>query len=194
MLKAKVVKEAQMKELERTFQDYRDLVLLPPLGIEATAENELRLGLRQQDIRLMLVKNNLAKVVLTQRLDMIIDEKVWEGPTLIAWGSTSLKSLSKSIEKTIKTLNDSKKDPHKIEAKGAVADGTYVPFEDALKMPTREEVIGQLVSMMMGPAMNLSAAITGPGKSLAAAVVGPSGTTANLLAAVEAKRKEEGGE
>ncbi len=189
MLKAKVVKEAQMRVLEDTFRDYRDLVLIQPTGIPVNDENALRLDLRKRDIRMMLVKNTLARVVFTKRLNMTIDEKVWAGPTLVAWGGTSLKGLSKDLEKTLKPFEDKKK----IEFKGAVADGTYVPFADALKMPTREEVIGELVSMMIGPAMNLSAAISGPGKNLAAAIVGPSGTTSNLLAAVEAKRKEEEG-
>lgn len=161
MLKAKDVKKAQMKAMEDTFRDVRDMVLLSPSKVPATEENAMRLGLRKQGIRLMLVKNALARRVFE---DMGIHlEGCWGGPTMIAWGGTSVAGLSKEIEKAFK-------DKKTVEFKGAVADGQQVTFEVALKMPTREEAIGRVVTLAMSPGANLAGGIIGPAAMLASQI------------------------
>src|SRR5262245_31182932 len=132
MLKAKAIKQMQMDALETTFRGVRDFVLLSATGVGAIPENRLRLDLRKKDIRLMLVKNSLMQRVL-DGMGIKIDN-VWAGPTMVAWGSTSVASLSKAVETSFMALDKAK---DKIKFKGAVADGQPVTFEQALKMPTR---------------------------------------------------------
>jgi ribosomal protein L10 len=54
--------------------------------------------------------------------------------------------------------------------KGALADGQPVTFEQALKMPTRLEAIGRVVSLAMAPAARLVSQIKAPGANLASQI------------------------
>jgi large subunit ribosomal protein L10 len=154
---SKLVKELQMKVMRETFHNVRDLVLLSPNGLAAIPENKIRLDLRKKNIRMMLVKNALARRVLS---GMGIDlQGCWEGPTMVAWGSTSIADLSKELEKSFKG------NP-KVAFKTAVADGSQVSFDQALKFPTREEAIGRVVGLAMAPASNLLSSILGPASQL----------------------------
>lgn len=158
---SKFVKEMQMQVLRDTFQDTRDLVLINPGPLDAITENKLRLDLRKQDIRLMLVKNSLARKVFGEMGVELND--CWAGPTLLAWGGDSVAGLSKALQKTFKE--------HKaVEFKTALADGSQVTFEQATKMPTREEAIGRVVQLILSPGANLLAKIKGPGGQLAAQI------------------------
>src|SRR5947199_9712656 len=94
MLKAKQIKQMQMDSLENTFRDVRDMVLLSTTGINAIAENKLRLDLRKKNIRLMLIKNSLAGKVF-QKLGLKFQQAWDDGPTLLAWGGTGLAPLRK---------------------------------------------------------------------------------------------------
>ncbi len=50
----------------------------------------------------------------------------------------------------------------KVAVKGAIADGQLVSFELALKMPTREEAIGQILGAILGPGSAIAGCLTGP--------------------------------
>lgn len=161
MLKAKEIKKRQLGALDKTFKDVRDMVVISPSGWDAISENQTRLNLRKKDIRLQLVKNSLVRLVLGE---MGINlEGCWDGPTMVAWGGTSIAGLSKELEKSFK-------DNKKIEFKTAVADGQQVSFEEALKMPTREEAIGRVITLLLSPASNLAGALMGPGSQLASQI------------------------
>src|SRR5262245_30491028 len=158
---SKLIKKMQMDALEQTFGSVRDLVLLSVTGMTCQQDNQLRHTLRKRNIRLQVVKNSLARNVFN-RLGMTLTN-VWEGPTTLAWGSTGLADLSKELD-TLLRKND------KVKFKGAVADGQEVTFEQALKMPTRAEAIGRVVSLILAPAGRLVSQITGPAAAVASQV------------------------
>jgi large subunit ribosomal protein L10 len=165
MLKAKTIKQMQIDSLENTFRDVRDLVLLSTTAIGAIPENRLRLDLRKKNIHLMLVKNSLAQRVF-DKLGLKLTD-VWTGPTLLAWGSNSLAELSKEVQAMFGGLEKSKE---KVKYKAAVADGQQVTFEQALKMPTRTEAIGRVVTLFLSPAGRLVSQFKGPGGQLASQI------------------------
>lgn len=155
---SKKVKQLEMDSLKKTFQAVRDLVVLSGSGVHCQQDNQLRLVLRKKNIRLQLVKNSLARRVFQ---DMGIQlSKVWEGPTLMAWGTDSLAELSKGLDEVVK------KNP-KLTVKTAVAEGQEVTFAQALKMPTRLEALGQILAMLLGPAAQLAGQLAGPAAQLA---------------------------
>ncbi len=157
---SKLVKEMQMNVLKETFQDVRDMVLISPgpLKLNAISENKLRLDLRKKDIRLMLVKNTLARRVFGE-LGMELQD-CWAGPTLVAWGSSSIANLSKELKDTLKPKDE------KETFKSAVADGGQVTFKQALDLSTREEAIGRVMGLILSPGGNLLGSILGPGSQL----------------------------
>jgi large subunit ribosomal protein L10 len=176
---SKEVKQMEFTALERTFSGVRDLVLLSPSKVDSGTEYNFRKQLREKKVRLQMVKNSLARRVFEAQ-GVRLDEKVWAGTTLVAWGADSIKDLSKAVDGLIKDIE--KKDPKqkdKLKVKTAVADGQPVPMATAMTMPTRLEAIGEIVAMILGPASSIAAALTGP-----------AGQVASQIATI-ADRKEE---
>jgi len=170
---SKVIKQMQMDSLKHVFGDVRDMVLLNIVGLDAVTENQMRLGLRKKGIRLHMVKNSLARRVFAD-LGLQINSG-WEGSTTVAWGGNSIANLSQELEALIK------KHSKFMKPKTAVADGQEVPYEVALKMPTREQAIGEVLGLMLAP-----------GARLAAALMGPGGVLAGQVKAMEEKKEESG--
>ena len=166
---SKQVKQLQMDALKQTFNGVKNMVVLSSTKMSAVAENQLRLTLRKKNIRLQQVKNSLARKVFT---DLGIELKdIWGGCTVFAWGPESVKELSKGLEGSFKDAE--KKDPkfpEKVTVKAAIAEGQQVTFEQALKMPTRLEAIGEIVGLILGPGSTLSAMVMGPGGQVASQI------------------------
>jgi len=163
---SKQVKQMQMDVLAKTFQGVKDMVFLTGQGVDATTDNKVRLGLRKKNISLMMVKNSLLRRVFTES-GINPDDKAWVGTTVVAWGAESVKDLSKEIESTI--LKDAKlKD--KVKVKSALAEGQPVTFEQALKMPTRKEAIGEIIAALLGPASSIASALTSPASQIASQI------------------------
>jgi large subunit ribosomal protein L10 len=159
---SKAIKQMQMDDLKKTFGGVRDLVLLNVVGLGAVPENKLRLDLRKKGIRLQMVKNSLARKVFT---DFGLTIKTgWEGSTTVAWGGTSIAQLSKELETVVK------KNDKVMKVKTAVADGQEVAFDIALKMPTREQAIAEVIGLMLSAGSRVVGAILGPGGQLASQV------------------------
>lgn len=161
---SKVIKQMQMDALKSDFKGVRDLVFINIVGLDAIAENSIRLGLRKKGIRLQTVKNSLARRVFSDMGLQIKSE--WTGSTTVAWGAASVAELSKEIETIVK------KNEKKMKVKGAVADGQEVGFDIALKMPTRPEALGRVVGLALAPARRLAAQILGPASQVAGQIKG----------------------
>ncbi|HZZ79683.1 MAG TPA: 50S ribosomal protein L10 [Gemmataceae bacterium] len=161
---SKIIKQMQMNALKRDFDGVRDMVMLNIVGLDAIAENKMRLDLRKKGIRLQMVKNSLARRVFT---DMGLKiETAWSGSTTVAWGANSVAELSKEIETFVK------KNDKKMKVKTAVADGTEVAFSIALKMPTKAEALGRVVMLALSPARRVAGQIVGPASQVCGQIKG----------------------
>ena len=161
---SKVIKQMQMDALKKDFNGVRDMVLLNIVGLGAIPENQIRLGLRKKGIRLLQVKNSLAKKVFTD-LGLAVNA-AWEGSTTVAWGAGSVAELAKEIETIIKKYDK------KMKVKTAIADGQEVAFDIALKMPTRAEAIGRVVMLALSPARRVAGQIVGPASQVCGQIKG----------------------
>lgn len=160
---SKHIKQMEMDALKQTFQGVHDVVFLSAQGVNAQQDNQARLGLRKKNIRIQVVKNSLAKRVFDEL--GLRASRFWEGPTLIAWGASSVAELSRELDRV---LNLKKND--KVKVKGVLAEGQEVSFQQALTMPTRAEAIARVVSLVMAPASRLVAQLQAPGGRLAAQI------------------------
>src|SRR5262245_27781487 len=153
---SKQLKQLQMDVLAKRFDGVKDMVFLSTTKIDAIAENKVRLDLRKKNVSMMLVKNSLLRRVFSEsKVDP--GEGVWVGPTIVAWGGESVKDLSKAVESA---LVKEEKFKGKVTVKATLAEGQVIPFERALKMPTRKEAIGEIVAAFMGPASSIASALT----------------------------------
>lgn len=155
---SKKVKQLEMDALKQTFEGVRDLVVLTTAGVACQADNQLRLQLRKKNIRLQMVKNSLCRKVF-DGMGIKLDN-VWSGSTIMAWGGDSVAELSKALGESLKKLP-------KITVKTAVAEGLEITFKQALAMPTRQEAIGQILAMIVGPAAQIAGCIAGPASQIA---------------------------
>jgi large subunit ribosomal protein L10 len=175
---SKQIKQMEMDALSRAFEGVRDLVALSVSGLDARAENQVRLTLRRKNIRLQMVQNSLARRVFDHM--GLRATAIWEGPTTIAWGGSSLSELSRELESQFKKNE-------KVKFKGAVADGQEVTFEQAIFWPTRAEALGRVVLLLLSPAARVAGALRGPAGRVAGQVKSlaekPEGAPAEAAAA-----------
>jgi large subunit ribosomal protein L10 len=178
MLKNKDVKQLVVKDLESRFKDLEGVAVINPRGIDGIKTNKLRRALRGAGLRMMVVRNSLAKRA-SGATKIKGFEALLAGPSALVYGKASGPAIARA-------LLDAKKADEKLtlELRGIFFDGEAYVGEDGIKkvskFPTREEAIGQVV-----------AAILSPGKKLAGAIKGQPGKVAALIKAVEEKAKEK---
>ena len=176
---SKLVKDLITRELSTRLKDVDGVAVINPRGINATKNNGIRRRLHAKGLRMMVVKNTLARRA-TEGTSLKGFDRLLDGPSAVIYGQASLPTIARAVL-------DEKKADDTIELRGVFFDGeVYVGdtgVQQVSKLPTREEAIGKLV-----------AAILGPGRKLAAALKGPGGALGGILKTIEDKAKEtEGG-
>jgi len=164
---SKLVKNMEIQALRKDFEGLRDMLVVEVNGVDSLANSGLRTNLRKKKIRLKLVKNSFAKKIFSENGISFPNQSIWSGPTAIAWGAASIAELSREFQAELKNPKTSAGYKDKVKVKSAVADGSLVSFELALKMPTREEAISNIVGLILSPAGRLAAQLTAPGGVLA---------------------------
>ena len=163
--KIKEIKELELNDLRQRFNGVKNYVILEPIKVDAGTEHEFRRRLREKKITARLVKNTLAKKVFTENGIQV--DNVWAGPTLLVWGSDSIKNLATTVDTLIRDLKKDPKAPDKFKEKTAVADGQPVPLSVARTLPTRLEAIGGVLAAVLGPASQIAGCLVGPPSQLA---------------------------
>jgi large subunit ribosomal protein L10 len=155
---SKVVKRMLIDDLRGRLGDNRDLLVLNTSKLTPDVDNQFRLTLRQKGIKLMTVKNSLAKVVLREAGVKGVDDLL-AGPSVLVWGGEDVVALSKELAKWAKDVKE-------IEIKGGAIDGQTLDtkgVEDLGKSPGRLELLSKISGMLLSPAANLAGALLGPG-------------------------------
>ncbi|MCS7166787.1 MAG: 50S ribosomal protein L10 [Gemmatales bacterium] len=163
---SKLVKQLQMESLRKTLSGVQDLILLNIQKLDAKTTTQMRLDLRRKNIRLHMVKNTLAARVFRD-LGLEVPEDCWRGPTILAWGGSSIAQLAREVEDWANRIKTEK--PQVIfEPKIAVVEKRSVSFEEAKHFPTREEALARLVNLVLAPAAYLIGQLRGPASRLVA--------------------------
>src|SRR2546423_404825 len=130
---SKVIKQMQMDALKGTFHDVRDLVVLSIKGLTAQADNQLRAALRKKNVRLQMVKNSYTRRVFGELgLQVPDDSPYWAGTTVLAWGTSSVSELSRSIDAELRAPKTAALYKDRVTIKGAIVDGSPTKFDVAL--------------------------------------------------------------
>jgi large subunit ribosomal protein L10 len=158
---SKYVKELMMGQMTADLDGAKSVLILDLKGLEALEENRLRLDLRKKKIKVRALKNSLARRVFGSMglggLDQFLS-----GPSVAAWGGDGVAELAKEISDQVKKLK-------KPEIKGGAVDGiiiTAAQVEDITKLPSREELIGRVVSLALAPAGRVVALANAPAAGL----------------------------
>lgn len=159
---SKAVKEMIMSDLADRIGESRDMLVVDASRLDAVSANRLRLALREKSITALTVRNSLARKALND-LGLAALDPVLQGPSTLVWGGEDIVALSKEMARWAKEIAQ-------LEIKGGALEGSSLNAEDVerlSKSPSREELIGQVVGLILSPGAQLAAAISGPGATLA---------------------------
>jgi large subunit ribosomal protein L10 len=162
---SKYVKEMMMDQLRTDLGDARSLLVLDFKGLDAVSEHQFRMDLRKKSIKVRTLKNTLARKVLA---DLGVDglSKYLEGPSVLVWGGDGPAELAKELSAQVKKLK-------KPAIKGGAVDGVVIgpeQVEDITKLPSREELIGRVVSLALAPAARIVSLANAPVSALASQI------------------------
>jgi large subunit ribosomal protein L10 len=170
------IKNLIQNEYEAKFKGVREFVVVDTTGINGIDNNILRGELLKKGIRMGVVKNSLMRLAL-QKMDMEAASAIFKaGPCTVVYGGDSVVDIAKEVIEWSKKITA-------IKPKGAYVDGTVVMAEgvkDLAKMPSRAELQGQVVQLMLSP-----------GSRLAGAILGSGGVIAGCIKSIIEKREKE---
>ncbi len=165
---SKYVKDLVTRDIKREFDGVADAVVVSYVGMDANTTNDLRGELESKNIKMLVVKNSLARRA-AQGTSLAPAFEGASGQIAVCWGSSDFVSLVKEI---VRIDRDEAK-YGKFKGVGGVLDGEKLDA-DALKAvskwPSREEQISLLVGQILAPGSQLSAALLGPGAALASQI------------------------
>jgi large subunit ribosomal protein L10 len=160
---SKYVKELLMDQFKSELGDTKSVLILDLKGLDGVAENRLRLDLRKKKIHLRTLKNSLAKRVF-DGAGLAGLERFLTGPSVAAWGGDGVAELAKEISAQVKKHQ-------KPEIKGGAVDGVVISSDQVVeitKLPSREELIGRVVSLALAPVQRVVSLAMAPASGLAA--------------------------
>ncbi len=164
---SKYVKNLITDHIRNRLTGLEHALLVNLSALNGVANNRLRMELQKENIRLMVVKNSLARRA-TEGTPLAAAFEQAEGSLAVLWGGEDIVSLAKLLTK----LGESK-EFQKLETRGGVLDGARLSPEDVkdvAKWPTRLEQLSLLMGQVLSPGAKLSSQLLGPGGLLASQV------------------------
>jgi len=154
---AKKIQESKTKaigELKTSLSAAQDFIFTDYRGLTVEQITNLRKQLRAKSVEYTVVKNNFARIAFEQL------ETPDVSPYLV--GPTAVAITPRDANEVAKIFFDFLKEFPALKVKGALINGTVydaVKTESFSKLPGRLELISMLMSVMNGPARNLTAAL-----------------------------------
>lgn len=164
---SKYVKNLLCEDVKQKLAGVESALLVTIAGMDANKTHRLRMELRKKDMRMMLVRNRLARRA-TEGTPLAPAFANLNGPAAVVWGGTDLVAVAKEI---VRLAGDKEFAP--FEARGGVLDGAALTAEqvtEVSKWPTREEQLALLVGQILSPGAKLAAQLTSVGGALASQI------------------------
>jgi large subunit ribosomal protein L10 len=162
---SKYVKGLVQKQLETAFAGVSEFLIVSIKGVNGVDNNVMRGGLRQKNIRVAVVKNNLARNAY-KTMGVKVPDGLFSGPCAIVYGGDSIVEVASQVLTWTKKFKA-------LEVKGAFLDGQMLDAKGAVavsKMPTRAELQGRIVRAAMSPGSKVAGAIASPASNIAGAI------------------------
>jgi large subunit ribosomal protein L10 len=158
---SKYVKELMMDQFRSDLDGATSLLILDFKGLDAVSEHRFRMDLRKKKIKVRALRNTLARRVFGEMGLSGLDGYLL-GPSVAVWGGDGPAELAKEIFAQVKKLK-------KPQIKGGAVDGVVITpdqVEDITKLPSREALIGRVVSLALAPAQRVVSLANAPASGL----------------------------
>ncbi len=155
-------KDQLVKELTQEFADAQGIAVCDYKGLTVSQLEAVRKSAREQDLQVKVVKNTIASIALGAANKEGLELK---DTNIFIWGSDQV-SLAKTITKVAK-------DEEKFVIKFGHFDGAVVEksqIEAISKLPSREELVGMLLSVWTAPMRNMAYVLNAPLSNFATAL------------------------
>ena len=162
---SKRIKQLVISEIESRLGENRDFLVIDTSRLDAISANRFRLGLQEQSIGALTVKNSLAKRALSNMGVTALDPCL-QGPSTLVWGAEDVVTLSKEIARWAGELKE-------LDIKGGAVEGESLDAQavDVLsKSPGREELLSIIAGLALSPGGHIAGAVLGAGGRLAGQV------------------------
>ena len=162
---SKPVKAMLRKELIARLAGVESLTVLSLAGVNGVENTRLRRHLQAKDIRVMVVRNVIARQAL-EEVGLGSACRLIDGPCALVTGA-----LNPVV--VVRELLEQAKDIPSLLVRGALMEGeVFGPerVEELSRYPTREEALANLVGQALSPGGQVVAALLGAGARLAAIV------------------------
>jgi large subunit ribosomal protein L10 len=158
---SKQKKQELVEKYTERLNNSQAIMLADYRGMTVHSMQDLRHQLREKNATVQVVKNTLIKIAL-EDADMPVPDEMLVGPTAIAF-------LPDDIATAAKALFAFAKDEEALEVKGAILENQVLGADAAKSLqdlPTRSDVLAQLLGAVQGPSTELVRTIEGPANEL----------------------------
>lgn len=148
---SKRLKALIVKELSNEFSGVDRCVIVGMTGIPALAADQIRTDLESKNVRLRVVKNTLAAVALAE-VGMKGVDRFFEGASALVTGGSDIVDLAKIADALAQKSGG-------IVVRGGYGEGKVLSPEEVQalsKMPSREQMLGQLAYALGGTMSNFA--------------------------------------
>jgi len=162
---SRMIKEKIVAKYGAKFRDMADVAVISTQGLDVQRLTAFRSTLRAKGIRAMTLHNRLGKRAL-EGTGLAGLSTLLRGPSTIIWGGEGIVDIAKVLAGQAKSLA-------KMEIRGGISDGQVLSkadLETLSRMPSRQELIGQVVGRAIGMAARVAGLVKSAGGRLAAQV------------------------
>jgi large subunit ribosomal protein L10 len=167
--------EALTDKLNRTqlavVADYR--------GMTVAEMADMRAKMREHGAEVIVAKNTLLKIAARNSERQVL-ESLLEGPTAIAFAYDD-------VAKFARAMNSYLKEMPKIQVRGSLLGASVLPADglaDVEKLPSREEVLGQILGGIVSPLTGFMGMLDAPARDIVTIIDKPATEVVGLVGAV----------
>lgn len=157
MAKTREQKNADVASLKDRLQNSKLVVLTDYRGLDVVGIDQLRSSLREAGIAYQVTKNTLVKLAIAGTDKASADLSVFNGPMAVAFGSDEISAA--------KLVYEFGRKNEALQIVGAIDEqGKVLSAEEVValaKLPSREQLLGQLVGTLAAPVSGLVRTLNG---------------------------------
>jgi large subunit ribosomal protein L10 len=153
-------KEATVGELREKFQQAQAAIITEYRGLTVAKVNELRRALEKEGAVYRVVKNTLARLAVEGTEYGVLRDQ-FLGPVAVTWAGQDAVAAAK-------VLTEFAKGSDALTIRGGALGGRLLTAADVdalAKLPSREQLLGQFLSVLVGPMRNLVGVLSGVPRS-----------------------------